>query len=279
MDTPTPIELSYVEQGSGQPVVLLHGFPLDRTMWDDQLPELARRYRVIAPDLRGHGESFAPPGPYTMAEHVADLRALLDRLGIDRVALVGLSMGGFVTMSFLEQYPERVWAAVLADTRAQADTDATKAFRAEQADVVQRAGMAPFVGQNLPRMYTPATLRDRHDLVDRYRRIVGRARPQAVAAALAGLAARADLTATLERITCPVLVVVGSEDLTTTPEDARLMAERIPGARLELIDGAGHLANIEAPERFTAVVLQFLEGSEPHDEPTEGADDTVTPRG
>lgn len=263
MNGSNPIDLRYTEQGSGPAVVLLHGFPLDRTMWDDQLAVLAERFRVIVPDLRGHGETEAPPGPYTMAQHVEDLRGLLDRLGIDRAALVGLSMGGYITMNFLARHPQRAWAAVLADTRAPGDAEETKRVRAEQARLVQSEGMAPFVEQQLPKMYTQATLHERPDLVERYRRIVGADRPAAVAAALDGLAARPDTTASLAQIRCPVLVVVGSEDSITPPADARLLAERIPNARLETIEGTGHLANIEAPERFNAVVLEFLDQVSP----------------
>jgi 3-oxoadipate enol-lactonase len=258
------IELRFSEHGSGPAVVLLHGFPLDRSMWDDQVPALAERYRTIVPDLRGHGVTDAPPGPFTMEQHVADVVALLDRLGLERVALVGLSMGGYITMNFLARRPERVWAVVLADTRPQEDASETKQARAAQARLVQTEGLEPFIEQQLPRMFAAATLRDRPDLADRYREIVRRARPNAVAAALEGLAARPDTTATLRTVACPALVIVGSEDLATPAADSHLMAELIPDARLEVIEGVGHMSNMEAPERFNAALLSFLEGTAPH---------------
>ena len=256
----TPIDLTYAEHGPREApvVVLLHGFPLDGSMWDDQVDALAARFRTIVPDLRGHGRSEAPSGPYTMADHVADLARLLDRLGIGHAALVGLSMGGYVTSNFLAAHPERVWAAVLVDTRAEGDTEQTKANREVQAREVAAVGMGPFVEGGIPRMFGRKTLAERPDLVERYRRMVGPARPSAVVAALQGLASRPDVTSVLRNVRCPTLVVVGSEDVVTPPSDARLIAEAVPGAELEIIEGVGHLANMEAPEHFNRVLLDFL---------------------
>jgi 3-oxoadipate enol-lactonase len=267
MHQPAAIDLHTIERGprDAPAVVLLHGFPLDGTMWDDQVEALAARYRVIVPDLRGHGRTAAPPGPYLMADHVADVRALLDRLGIERAALVGLSMGGYVTMNFLAAHPERAWAAALVDTRAEGDTEQNKQNRANQARDVVENGMGPFIEGAIPRMYAQRTISERPQFVDRYRRIVERARPEAVAAALGGLAARSDVTEALRSVTCPVLVVVGSEDVLTPPSDARHIAEAAPNARLEIIEGAGHLANIEAPEQFNRILLDFLDAARPRD--------------
>ena len=255
-----PIDLTYAEHGprAAPAVVLLHGFPLDRSMWDDQVGALAARFRTIVPDLRGHGRSEAPPGPYTMADHVADVARLLDRLGIDRAALVGLSMGGYVTANFLAAHPERAWAAALVDTRAEGDTEQTRASREVQAKEIEAAGMGPFVEAGIPRMFAAKTVAERPDLVERYRRMVGPARPPAVVAALQGLASRPDVTPALREVRCPTLVVVGSEDVVTPPSDARRIAETVPGAELEIIEGVGHLSNMEAPEQFNRVLLDFL---------------------
>ena len=254
------IDLTYAEHGPREApaVVLLHGFPLDGSMWDDQVDALAARFRTFVPDLRGHGRSEAPPGPYTMADHVADLARLLDRLGIERAALVGLSMGGYVTMNFLAAHPERVWAAVLVDTRAEGDTEQHRANREIQAKEVAVVGMGPFVEGGIPRMFAPKTIAERPDLVERYRRMVGPARPAAVVAALQGLAARPDVTSALRGVRCATLVVAGSEDVVTPPANARLIAGAVPGAELEIIEGVGHLSNMEAPEHFNRVLLDFL---------------------
>ena len=256
----TAIDLTYAEQGprGATAVVLLHGFPLDRSMWDDQVGVLAARFRTIVPDLRGHGQTEAPPGPYTMADHVADVARLLDRLGAERAALVGLSMGGYVASNFLAAHPRRVWAAALVDTRAEGDTEPTKANRAAQAKEIEAVGMAPFVEAGIPRMFARSSITERPELAERYRRMVAPARPAAVVAALQGLALRPDVTASLGGVRCPTLVVVGSEDVVTPPSDARHIAEMIPGAELEIIAGVGHLSNMEAPEHFNRVLLDFL---------------------
>ena len=261
MAEPTPIELRYTQRGKGPAVVLLLAFPLDRTMWDEQLEALAERFRVVAPDLRGHGETDVPTGPYTMEDHVADVRAFLDRLAIERAALVGLSMGGYIALNFVRIHPERVWAVVLADTRAQGDSDETRRARAEQAQLVQTQGLEPFIEQQVPRMFSSSTLSQRPELVERFRATVRRVRPEAVAAALEGLASRPDSTSALSQINCPALIVAGAEDVPTPAADARLMAERLPNARLEIIEGVGHLSNLEAPERFNAAVMSFLQSA------------------
>lgn len=255
------IALQYVEHGAGGagPVVLLHGFPLAGRMWDELVAALADRYHLIVPDLRGHGASEAPEGPYEMADHAADVLALLDRLGVQQAVPIGLSMGGYITMQLLAREPERIRAAVLADTMGSADAPERRQARAEQAEVIRAQGLAPFAEMVLPRMFAPATFRDRPDLVERFRELILSQRPEAVIAALQGLAARPDMLDALRAVRCPTLIVVGAEDAATTPEDGRRLAEAIPGARLVLIDGAGHMSNWEQPEAFNQAVRSFLD--------------------
>ncbi len=253
-----PRLLDYTERGSGPAVLLLHGFPLTRAMWDDQVEPLAERFRTIVPDLRGHGSSPASDGPFTMDDYVADLVALIDRLGVERAALVGLSMGGYVILNLIARHPERVWAIVLADTRAPADAEEVRQVRQEQAQLVLAGGTEQFVEMQVPRMVAPSTVVERSGVVERYRAMVRANRPTSIAAALAGLAARDDMTSTLESIGVPTLVVVGAEDVSTPPSESRLLAERVPGARLVTLEGVGHLSNMEAPDRFNAALIPFL---------------------
>lgn len=252
------IALAHTDQGTGEAVLLLHAFPLDRSMWSESIEALAPHFRVIAPDLRGHGGSPAPAGPYLMADHVADTVALLDRLGVASVAVVGVSMGGYVAMNLLAAHPDRVWAAVLADTRAGADSDEGRRGRAEQARRVQAEGLASFIAQQLPKMFAPATLRDRPEVAARYTAIVQATRPAAIVAQLAGLAARPDTTAALERVTCPTLILVGAEDVLTPPAEAQAMAALVRGSQVEVLEGAGHLANLELPAQFNRRIVEFL---------------------
>lgn len=259
------IPLHYVEHGAGQqaagavPVILLHGFPLNGAMWDDLVPALADRYRVIVPDLRGHGQTAVPPGPYEMADHAADVVALLDRLGIEQAAVVGLSMGGYVALQLLTQWPERFSAAVLADAMGRDDGEERRKARVAQADVIRTQGLASFADIVLPRMFSTAAFSGRPDLVDRFRKTVTGQQPEGVIAALLGLASRPNMLAPLAAVTVPTLVLVGGEDAATTPDDSRELAGAIPGAELVILPGAGHMSCWEDPAGFNVAVREFLD--------------------
>lgn len=256
------VELSYDDAGRGEPVLLVHAFPLNRRMWERQAAALVDAgYRVIAPDLRGFGESEPPPAGYPLAQLADDLTALLDTLGIARVVLVGLSMGGYIAFRLLEHAPERVSALVLADTRAGADSEQAAATRRERAALAERAGVAAVVPALLPGMVAGGRLEAADPaLVEHIRALMLAASPAGLAAAQRAMAARPDSTPLLSHIACPTLVICGAEDTLTPPAEARLLAERIPNARLVVLDGAGHLANLERPAAFNAALLDFLKG-------------------
>jgi 3-oxoadipate enol-lactonase len=256
------ISLRYVEHGAGGlgPVVLLHGFPLTGSMWDELVPVLADRYHLIVPDLRGHGASDSPPGPYLMSDHANDVLALMDTLGIEKAALVGLSMGGYVTMQVLAQAPHRVSAAVLADTRAPGDdTEARRQSRVAQIEAIRTQGLDAFADMTLPRMFSTAGFRDRPDLVARFRTIILGQQPESVIAAAQGIAARESMLDTMRSVSCPTLILVGSEDAATTPADAQQLASAIPSTSLVILDGAGHMSNWEAPDAFNGAIQAFLD--------------------
>ena len=256
-----PIPLQYVEHGVGGagPVVLLHGFPLTGAMWDELVPALADRYHVVVPDLRGHGATDAPDGPYETADYAADVLALLDRLGAERAAVVGLSMGGYVALQLMTRAPERLSAVVLADTMGRADSEERRQLRMQQADVILADGLAAFADLVLPRMFAPPTYVERPALVERFRQTITSQRPEAVVAALQGLAARPDMLDALRRVDLPALVLVGSEDALTTPADSQELASVIQGAELVVLEGAGHMSCWEHPAGFNAAVRDFLD--------------------
>jgi 3-oxoadipate enol-lactonase len=256
-----PISLQYVEHGVGGagPVMLLHGFPLNGAMWDDLVPALADRYHLIVPDLRGHGATDAPDGPYEMADYAADVVALLDRLDISRAAIVGLSMGGYITIQLLACAPERISAAVLADTMGRGDTDERRRARAAQADVVRRDGLEAFADMVLPRMFAPSVFEERPALVERFRRTITSQRPHAVIAALQGLASRPEMLDALSHVRLPTLILVGSEDAATTPDDSRELAAVIQRSELVVLPGAGHMTCWEDPVAFNRAVRDFLD--------------------
>lgn len=255
------VKLAYVERGAGAPVVLVHGFPLDHSMWDAQIEALALRWRVIAPDLRGFGQSGVTPGTVTMADVADDLAGLLDALGAAGPAVVcGLSMGGYVAFEFWRRHAARVRALVLCDTRAAPDSPEAAQARLDAARRVLLEGPAFLADSMLPRLLAPGTLAARPDLADRLRAVIERTDAQGIAAAARGMAARADATPLLAQIACPALVVVGSEDAISPPAEMRLLCAAIPGARFVEIAGAGHMTPLEKPAEVNAALLEFLAG-------------------
>jgi pimeloyl-ACP methyl ester carboxylesterase len=257
------IEMAYEDAGRGPAVVLLHGYPFNCSMWREQVEVLQESYRVITPDLRGLGETPPAGETATMDEMARDVAALLEQLEIKRSVVVGLSMGGYVALSFYRRFPLYVRGLVLADTRPQSDTEETRAARAEQAQTILRDGMAAITESFLQKVLTPATLTERPDLVARVREMINSTDPQGAAAALHGMAARSDQTDFLPRILAPALIIVGREDKLTPPQDAELMHREIRGSHLEIIDDAAHLSNIEQPTQFNRALADFLQALQP----------------
>jgi 3-oxoadipate enol-lactonase len=257
------IEMAYDDVGSGPAVVLLHGYPFNRSMWREQAEALSANYRVITPDLRGHGETSVTPDAATMEEMARDVDALLDKLDIRRVALGGLSMGGYVTLAFYRRFPLRVRALILADTRPQSDSTEAQQSREEQAQKILKEGMQSIADDFLKKVLTTATLNEKPETVERVREMILKTDAQGAANALRGMAARHDQTDFLEEIFAPTLILVGSEDKLTPPTDAELMKREIRGSRLEIIEGASHLSNLERPAEFNRALLDFLDALQP----------------
>ena len=255
------IRLAYSDTGTGPPVVLLvHGFPLNRSMWDPQLGMLRQRARVIAPDLRGFGASEAgPPGPLTMSQHADDLAALLDHVRVQApVVYCGLSMGGYIAFPFWQRHRQRVAAFVLADTRATADRPEERQNRLAMAEDTERTGSSqPVLDLLMPRLLAP-TLWPGAPTRELVRGMLASAPLQGVAEGARGVAARPEMLDLLPSIDVPTLVIVGEHDLITPPQQAELMVERLPNARLEVIPQAGHMANIENPDAFNEALVRFL---------------------
>lgn len=259
------MHLAFSDEGPGPAVVLLHGFPLGRKMWREQFSGIGSMYRVIAPDLLGHGDSPAPDGDYSIDGMADDVIELLDTLGLDEPVVVGgLSMGGYVALSIVARHPERVRALMLMDTRAAADSPEAAAKRGELAQAVIEAGdPGPAIDAMIPRFFSKSTEEYRPDLVVSIRRMMERNTARGVVGTLRALASRPDRRGELGSIRIPTLVIVGEEDAITPPEEAMAMADAIPGARLEVVPAAGHLAPYENPTVANGVILRFLEGLEP----------------
>lgn len=255
------INLGYEEWGAGKPVVLLHAFPCNRSMWAPQINALTQRqqFRVITPDFRGFGESDVPDGPYPMETLAYDIATLLDALQVEDCVLGGLSMGGYAAFAFYRAHRARVRALILADTRPQADTPEGRAGREENAQLAEREGSQAVIERLLPRLLTSETLQEPTGTTARLRAMMEVATPTGLAGALRGIALRPDSSDLLPQIHCPTLILAGEEDVITPSADARLMAEHIPNARLVTIPRAGHLANLEQPEAFNQALTAFLE--------------------
>lgn len=252
------ISLAYSDRGTGLPLVFVHGFPLNRTMWAQQEETLSSQFRVITVDLRGHGDSDAPLWRYTIEQFADDVRALLDHLVIQQAVLAGLSMGGYVLFAFYRKYAKHVMGLILADTRAAADQAEGKEGRFQMAQIAYQKGSAAIVDLMIPKLLCPATMQTKPDLVRKVRAMIESTQISGIAGDLMAMAERPDSIPLLSQIACPTQIIVGELDLATPPSDARLMAEHISGAHLAIIPGAAHLSNLEQPERFNHIVSSFV---------------------
>jgi pimeloyl-ACP methyl ester carboxylesterase len=257
-------DLAYVDRGSGLPVLLVHGFPLDHSMWNAQIDALADRARVIAPDLRGFGQSplgsADPATGISMEQFADDLAELLDALSIkESIVLAGFSMGGYIAWQVVRKYSKQLRALVLCDTRAAADTDEGRAGRLKMADNVAEWGSGRVAEIMGPRLFAPRSFETMPEVVAAVRRVVERTQPAAIAAAQRGMAARPDVTAMLPSIRVPTLVIVGQHDAISTRDEMATIAAAIPGAQFVEIAHAGHMTTMEDPAAVNKVLLEFLE--------------------
>jgi 3-oxoadipate enol-lactonase len=250
-------EIAFDDVGTGLPVVFLHAFPLNRTMWDPQVGALVGECRCIAIDLRGLGESGAG-APYTMDQYADDVAAVLDTLQIARAMVVGLSLGGYVAFALWRRHRDRVRALVLADTRATADTPEAAQRRRELIEVAKTQGPTAVANLQIAGLVGKTTRDKRPDIYDATHRMIAQAPSEGVVGALEAMLARPDSTATCATIDVPTLIVVGEEDVLTPLKEARALQASIPGSGLEVLRQAGHLSNTERPAAFNTVVSEFL---------------------
>jgi 3-oxoadipate enol-lactonase len=250
-------ELHYRDTGNGKDVVLLlHAFPLHSGMWSRQIAALSRKHRVVAPDYRGLGKSAVSTDASTMDLLAQDVRALLQHARVERAAVVGLSMGGYLAFELYRQAPTLFRGVALCDTRAGADTDDGKANREKFAKTALERGLGWVADEMVPKLLGP---QPDPAVVKEVRSLVAEGTPAGVAAAQRGMARRPDSTATLAAFSCPALVVVGEEDSLTPPAEAEAMARGLAGAKLVRIPKAGHLSNVENAEAFDAALDAFLQ--------------------
>jgi pimeloyl-ACP methyl ester carboxylesterase len=252
--------LEYDEAGQGQPVVLLHAFPLARSMWRPQLQALQGAYHLLAPDLRGFGGTSGFEGTPSVEQMADDMVAWLDALALRKpVVLGGLSMGGYVALAFVRSYASRLRALILADTKAEADDAEGKANRDKMITFAEAHSPTEVVEQLLPKLLSQATRNQRPKVVDEVRRIGSAQTTPGLVGALRAMRDRSDASPVLGTIDVPTLVLVGQNDTVTPPAVAEKLAVGIRGARQVTIPEAGHLSNLEQPEAFNEAVRLFLD--------------------
>jgi 3-oxoadipate enol-lactonase len=254
-------EIAYDELGEGPPVVLLHPFPANHELWLPATQALISRYRLILPDLRGHGDSGAGEGPATMEKHAADLARILDQVGVGRAAFVGVSIGGYVLFEFWRRFRQRVTALGLCNTKASADTSEARKARLQTATEVLERGTEPFFESMALKLMGKTTHTTRPDLVEGAMRMMRKMSPEDVAAVQRGMAERPDSLSTLKTINAPTLIVTGDEDILTGIADAELMRQNIVGSQLKVISRAGHYSPWERPGEVGGLLRQFLEST------------------
>lgn len=251
--------MSYVESGSGFPLVLVHGFPLSARMWDEQVAALSQSHRVIAPDLRGFGKSPSSD-PFTTESLADDVHALLERVGALPCALAGLSMGGYVALAYVKKYPTDLRGLVLIDTRAEADSQEGKQNRQKMIELVRHSGSTAVAEQMLPKLLCERTLREAPQVVRDLRQIMQSTPALTIEHALAALRDRPDHTTHLPSIGIPTLILVGGQDVLTPPECSKKMHDLIPRSRLHEIPDAGHMTPMEQPGIVIEQMKSFLAG-------------------
>ena len=250
------IQIAYDDAGTGTPIVLIHGFPHNRTLWASQLRGLAPRFRCIAPDLRGFGDSDVQ-GPYSMDQYADDIAGLLDALAIERAIVAGVSMGGYIAFALWRRHRERVLAFVLAHTRPGADAEPNRSKRRELIALARTLGPSAVADAMVDDM-VGRTTRQRHpELVHAVHVMLASAPVAGIVGALEAMMERPDSTPTLSTIDVPTLIIAGEEDVLAPLRGAEAMHRAIAGSRLEVIPGAGHVSNIERPAAFNAVVSGF----------------------
>lgn len=250
----------YLDEGprDGMPVMFLHGFPFSHAMWAKQIAVASERYRVVAYDIRGHGLSDVGDGQYTIEGHVDDLFGIMKALHIEKPVIVGLSMGGYITLRALERAQGRFRGAVLCDTRSEADTNESKQKRFSVIDSIKRIGAEPFAREFLKGIFAPGAEERVPEAVATIRDIITHTPPLSIAGTQLALASRTDTTAALAGFRLPVLIMVGEHDQSTPVAAAESMHQSIPHALLQVIPGAAHMSNMENPGVFNEALMQFL---------------------
>lgn len=256
------INVSYLEEGSpnGNPLIFIHGFPFNKKMWKKQLSALKETHRCIAYDVRGHGESERGVAQFSIPQFADDLFFFMDALKIEKALIVGLSMGGYIALHAIEKQPGRIAGLVLCDTQCAADSDEAREKRKKTIAFIQKNGLAVYAEESLKNLFAPASFTTKKDEVTFIKNTILKTPAENICFTLQALADRKETCSSLPQIKVPVYILVGKEDKITSPEVARKMQALINDSSLHIIEGAGHLSNLENPEEFNKQLKTFLTG-------------------
>ena len=245
------IQIAYTRKGTEKPLLLIHGYPLDHTIWDEVLPLLENDFEIITPDLRGFGQSEVVESQYKITDMAADIADLLDQLEIEKAAIAGHSMGGYIALAFARAYPERVLGLGLVASQAPADPPERKQGRYDTAAEIMKTGVGT-VAESMPAKLTP------DERVQAFvRGLIAKQQPVGLAGALKAMAEREDSTSILSSFKFPVAIVHGKVDELIPIQRAQDIKAAIPYATLTELSGVGHMPMLENPQA-TATTLKNL---------------------
>jgi 3-oxoadipate enol-lactonase len=255
------IAVSYTDEGlENAPVIIfIHGFPFNKEMWNKQLDALSESFRVIAYDVRGHGNSYSGTDDFSIELFVNDLLLLMDALEIEKATLCGLSMGGYIALKAMENFPHRFDSLVLCDTSCTADSPEAKEKRMKAIEIILEKGVAKFADDSIKNFFATESFITKKDVIAEVREIMVNTTEKSVIKTLLALSRRPETCSTLCKIEVPVLILVGEEDKITPPEAAQFMQYEIHGSVMSVIENAGHLSNLENPDQFNEQLIKFLE--------------------
>lgn len=252
--------LSYDDVGDGSiPIIFLHGYPFDKTMWYDQLDFLKFSYRLISCDIRGFGKSTDEETPLSIDLFTDDLIQFMDKLGIDKAIICGLSMGGYIALNAIKRFPNRFKGLILCDTQCIADTSEVKEKRYKTIEVIEGGGIANFTEGIIESVFHKDSIANKKELIGEIRSVVLANSEHIIKQGLVALAERTETCSILDKINIPTLIICGREDGVTPLAQSEMMNETIKGSVLQVIDYAGHLSNLEQPHEFNQHLSEFLE--------------------
>ncbi len=254
------LTVSYNDEGeNGTPVVIfIHGFPFNKAMWDKQLEALKENYRVIAYDVRGHGNSDAGKGDFSIELFANDLLSFMDALKLDKAMLCGLSMGGYIALNAVEKDPDRFDALILSDTTCIADTPEVKEKRMKAIESIKKAGVEKYAEESIKNLFAPESLSTKKEEIAAVRDMIVNTSKQSLYKTLRAFYERKETCSKLQDINVPVLIMVGKEDKITPLDAAQFIHEKIEGSTLNIIEHAGHLSNMENPSAFNTQLEEFV---------------------